>query len=552
MKENVVKNGNKALSVILKLTQIALGAIILAFFAGILFINFKGRQFYNMDMYADTYLATLMGKANSLFPEGWIFGNQYYGFATPTIAALIYKIIPDGFYAMATASTIMTVAIFAAFTMCFRKFSKKSEIFVGVFALLCLILGNSAASAYQGMQLFYTMASYYACYLIGILVTLKIYLELVFGKIDFRVQYILFPLILNFLLGINSVRELLVLNIPLLAIEALRILWALIKKKKVNFASVSFAALAFVAEICGVITVKLLHVSQTDILKDSGAFTLQTLKDNLKVVLTAIMDITGLSFKTRGQNYSSILYTLAVIIFVMVAIALITMVIKRDRSPLAYSMFYCVLSLAFVALAGTLVIKIRSIYLFVYYLLVALCMMYLYRVTSRHRIVSIALILALGVMGTVNFATNFIPCVKNFEDRNQEKVIIEERLEADGIDTVLVFETTAPTIAMYSNDKITVGTVHINKNAGSDDTAGLLVPLEYLSSKDMYDTDKEYVYIFSSVYDERNYFKRYSPEVVEHLMEQIELVGEYPYHNNSVKLYKCSKDIVSLEFFENR
>lgn len=155
-------------------------AIIALFFAGIVWINFFGRQWLSMDIYTDTYLATLMAEQCTIFPDGWVFGNQFYGFATPVLAAIIYKIFPDSFYAMATASTIMSLLIISAYIWCVRQYCSKSGLLVGVFCIFCLILGNNAAGAQQGMQIFYTMASYYACYLIGILITLGLYLRLVF------------------------------------------------------------------------------------------------------------------------------------------------------------------------------------------------------------------------------------------------------------------------------------------------------------------------------------------------------------------------------------
>lgn len=151
------------------------------FFTGVLWINFFGRKWYCMDMYTDAYLATLMATQHTIFPDGWIFGNQYYGFATPVLAAVIYLIFPNSFYAMAIASTIMTALIFCTFIWCTVRYCSKSGISVGLFAIFCLILGNHAATYPQGMQLFYTMASYYACYLIGILLTLGLYLRLVFS-----------------------------------------------------------------------------------------------------------------------------------------------------------------------------------------------------------------------------------------------------------------------------------------------------------------------------------------------------------------------------------
>ena len=63
------------------------------------------------DMYADMLLAKKMWEQKTLFPEGWVFGNQYYVVATPVLAALFYGLLGNTNTAMICATECMTALI---------------------------------------------------------------------------------------------------------------------------------------------------------------------------------------------------------------------------------------------------------------------------------------------------------------------------------------------------------------------------------------------------------------------------------------------------------
>ena len=61
--------------------------VLLAYFAVFAIVNFAGFAYFcNADMYEDTLVARLMWEQKTLFPENYIFGNQYYVIATPVFA----------------------------------------------------------------------------------------------------------------------------------------------------------------------------------------------------------------------------------------------------------------------------------------------------------------------------------------------------------------------------------------------------------------------------------------------------------------------------------
>ena len=153
-----------------------MGVIIAAYICSIFAINILGRGFVNFDMYSDIELARYIALENTLFPEGWHFGNQIYTVATPVVASLAYRLVGDAYLSMAIASCFMTTICIISFVWCVKPFVTPRNIIVG---LLVFVGGtNIARSAYgdwEGLQLFFTMASYYSCYVIGILITLGVW-----------------------------------------------------------------------------------------------------------------------------------------------------------------------------------------------------------------------------------------------------------------------------------------------------------------------------------------------------------------------------------------
>ena len=52
--------------------------VLLVYFAVFAIVNFAGFAYFcNADMYEDTLVARLMWEQKTLFPENYIFGNQY-------------------------------------------------------------------------------------------------------------------------------------------------------------------------------------------------------------------------------------------------------------------------------------------------------------------------------------------------------------------------------------------------------------------------------------------------------------------------------------------
>ena len=94
-----------------------------AFFAVFALVNFVYLpRVIDGDIYADMVLAREIWRQKTLFPDNWIYGNQYYTVATPVVAALFYGLTGSMNLSMALATTLMSALIVWSFCWMLRPF----------------------------------------------------------------------------------------------------------------------------------------------------------------------------------------------------------------------------------------------------------------------------------------------------------------------------------------------------------------------------------------------------------------------------------------------
>lgn len=144
-------------------------SILCVYWIEIIRINFsRNPLLYCADMYTDMMYSVAAWHKKSIFPEGWVFGNQYYSAATPVLAALMYGLTNDPCTAMGIASTCMGLAVvFSFFWMLGPIFPHRHQRLAaaGLFMTAVLWCGDAVYTV-NGWQLFFTMCAYYACYAI--------------------------------------------------------------------------------------------------------------------------------------------------------------------------------------------------------------------------------------------------------------------------------------------------------------------------------------------------------------------------------------------------
>ena len=135
----------------------ALAILVMAcYFAVFAVINFKCfARFCEQDMYADTLVAMMMWEQKSLFPLGYVFGNQLYVVATPVLAALFYGLTGSPNTAMALATTVMSVLIMLSFFWLLRPAVKRGiSLACAMLMLVACAFGDKLVNQEMGQLLF--------------------------------------------------------------------------------------------------------------------------------------------------------------------------------------------------------------------------------------------------------------------------------------------------------------------------------------------------------------------------------------------------------------
>lgn len=371
--------------------QTALVVLLALYLAAFTIINFWGlTEYMNNDIYADTLVAKYMWDKKSLFPDGWVFGNQYYVSATPVLAAFFYGLTGSVNTAMALATTGMTAAILVSVYWLLRPFCGQTGALAGLTALVSSVLAMNLDSREEA-QLLFVLASYYSCYLLSLLVAWGDYVHCIFLKKRTFCFPFLFGLLLSFAAGMQSLRQTCIMVAPLLALEGLRVLSALFRRRKIERRSVIRVAAVTTANLSGVLCIRRLHIPAVHIYGEMSPVHLGDLPDRLLQLIKAGAKITGLWYVKYYESRNGVL-AFFILIFSVLSIAAVLAacwrtvmrLYRRNAGGLELLICLCVLSIAAV-LASMLLFEmnIRSVYLFMWYLLVCLSVVSLLSVDHK-------------------------------------------------------------------------------------------------------------------------------------------------------------------------
>ncbi len=475
-----------------KIFSVILTVLLLAFLGLVFFVNLScNPEYYDGDIYNDINYAKEAWKAKSIFPKDWIFGNQTYVVATPVLAALFYGIIGNGFTAMAIASCIMTVLIVLTYDWMTRTLFSYNERIAGfLFLIGVLLLKAHVATSQQGIQVFFTMASYYACYLINAFIVYGCYIRL--RKGEFSGKHIAMSVIgiaLSFGTGMQSLRQTAVMALPLVACEILMIIIYSIRDKKFAISSSTlFSAIVFVSNIAGLIAMKFIEINQNSIY-GTTAF-VKSLKEFLEkgffnveyVVLTFGLD----SLELRVRLVVSTVFLLIILIGFILCVKDFFKNKCIDQGRFVLVMLLT-LGCVSVFAAGVLTDVVnRALYYFMIYPLLAVCVSYIIVKYPGKRKAFFSII-AVFVAGMIAFRTvGAVGEIKNGKDENSTAHQIANYMLDNGYDTIYsVFGLSgimdgAENIIVASGDKI-----HLVQYKRVDRSKPMK-PVEYLCVKDGY------------------------------------------------------------------
>lgn len=492
--------------------------------------------------------AEYMSENCSLFPDNWVFGNQYYIVATPAIAALINFFLQDAYLSLGIASCIMTLLIIICYIWCIKPFVNNKSLIVGLFCLIGgTVFGIDAANDTDGLQVFFTMASYYSCYVIGILFTLGLWLRLYTNK-NINFICIVVAILLNLSLGMQSLRETLVLNIPLCILAVY--VFLIEKKEKINkeiFMSKGnlFIASLLIANLFGVFLIKLFtnifKINNHTILQDVSS----NLLENIQHSFSEFLVYTGLNISSASQaeffHFISSLFILSVVLY-----SLFSIFKSRCKTPISFLVVFCLLSLSAVFLAGIFIIKVRTIYFFVWHLLVAFSFVYVSEEVTKKTFEKrhiyykfyIASLLVLLFIGFGNYYFNFKFDFISYNAKQEFYKKMTDELQANDIKYLysdwLVSE--AGVVSAFSNSDIICGTFIFN----NFNDEGLVSHTKYLCSEDWYNSKhSEHSYIMLSNKSLEFLNNDVSDEYREEILSNLtfEYKTEYEYAEEKITYY---------------
>ncbi len=475
-----------------KIFSVVLTVLLLGFVGMVFYINFSiNPEYYDGDIYNDINYAKEAWKAKSLFPKDWIFGNQTYVVATPVLAALFYGITGNGFTAMAIASSIMTVLTLLTYDWMTRTLFSYNERTAGfLFMIGFLLLKAHVATSQQGIQAFFTMASYYACYLINAFIVYGCYVRIRQGK--FTGKHIVLAVIgvaLSFGTGMQSLRQTAVMALPLVACEVLLIIIYSAKDKRFAISySTLFSAIVFIANIAGLVAMRFIEINQNSIY-GTTAF-VSSFKDFFRKLFLN-MESVALTFgldalELRVRLVASIPFLLIILIGFILCVK---DYIKNKCNEQGRFVLVMLLTLGCVSVfaAGVLTDVVnRALYYFMIYPLLAVCVSYIIVKFEKKRDVLFSVV-AVFTAGMIIFRTaGAVEEIKAGKDKNSTAHQIANYMLDNGYDTIYsVFGLSgvmdgAENVVVASGDKI-----HLVQFKNVDSSKPMK-PVEYLCVKDGY------------------------------------------------------------------
>lgn len=475
-----------------KIFSIILTVLLFAFVGMVFYVNLScNPEFYDGDIYNDINYAKEAWKARSIFPKDWIFGNQTYVVATPVLAALFYGLIGNGFTAMAIASCIMTVLILLTYEWMTRTLFSYNERMAGfLFMIGFLLLKAHVATSQQGIQAFFTMASYYACYLINAFIVYGCYVRIRQGK--FTAKHIVIAVIgvaLSFGTGMQSLRQTAVMALPLVACEILLIIIYSVKDKKFAVSySTLFSAIVFISNIAGLVAMKFIEINQNSIYGTTAL--VKSFKEFGKKLFYNI-EYVALTFGLDALELR-IRLAVSVLFLVIILIGFILCVkdfFKNKCTDQGRFVLVMLLTLGCVSVfaAGILTDVVnRALYFFMIYPLLAVCVSYIIIKSEKKRNAFLSII-AVFAAGMIVFRTvGAVGEIKKGKDENSTAHQIANYMLDNGYDTIYsVFGLSgvmdgAENVVVASGD--TINLVQYKRV----DRSKPMRPVEYLCVKDGY------------------------------------------------------------------
>lgn len=506
--------------------------IIIIFFAAFCIINFCGfESFCDSDMYQDVYVSKLIWNSKSIFPPNWTFSNQYFVLAAPNIAAIIYGITGSMNLSMELATTIYTLLILAAFVYMIKAVtSNKTVILVSIICFMAAVTGYDIVNTHQG-QLYFLMVSYYASYIFTVFLVYGVYLRYLFANLSNReansesglklnkpsvLAYIL-AMIFTIATGMQSLRQTAIMILPLACVEGIRFFYKVFSKsytKKDWAVTWKMASLAIINIIAYLMVAVVIKPSHCVLYGGTGIRSVSTWGQGFVKSAGNLAKITGIQSLWGAKNYKQniVLGFIAVMVICVVIYAVVSAIATVIKSakiqPIHVLIILFFLGILSIGAMGTLMdIKIRDIYFFMWYPLVAVSLTYLLigkqnikvnennhsqdgtiinqdnssepnnqkkSTDSVNKIAELAIVILMSVAFIISYGSSALNALNTTKTEDQ---LTCQFLEDNNIHYLYGHWNTVPEIAVYSDGSITPGGWYTT----------IYDPIDYLNPKGIYD-----------------------------------------------------------------
>lgn len=462
-------------------------------------LNFGGfARYCNADVYADSQVAVRMWEQKSLFPEGWLFGNQFYVLATPVLSALLFGLTGSANVAMVLATEIMTLLVFVAFLWLLRGLTQ--DLLLQLVACLALLAANVAPYGPYSVNsmLFFTQASFYACYLITLFVVLGDYIRVYSGEASPKAVWIL-ALVLSFAMGMQSLRQTVVMVLPILACEMFVTLRRKLLRKKAWNRKTLVRSLSYAgANIAGVAVIELLNPPNTSIYGNLEAAAPESIVQRLEAVGTALCEITSLSYVLEGECTQMLgLVILGLILLTVLSAILWLTRIHREETALELCWLLLAVGIMGVLLSTVVLnITLRGIYLFLWFPLVACSiLMVMGKLPKLPNAILILLLCGVSLVSMRDSYGTYLQILQETETPEAEQVC-QWSMEEGYTYVYGDYWGMAPQIAVYSDGALEAGCWH---------TPESVFYVEKVNTpQDIYgdEENKKAIYVFTSMDEE--------------------------------------------------
>lgn len=507
--------------------------VLLVYAAAICIINFSGiPAFYDTDMYADIYYAMKVWQSKSIFPDNWVFGNQLNAVSAPVLASLIFGIVGDPVLAMGIAATLMSLLVIWSFDWMLRAVLPSGESrLTAILMLMALVLFcGGAIEGNIGWSMLFTMCSYYSGYTIAAFLAFGAYLRT--DLLSSRKGMALFVLTcaLSFGMGIQSIRQTVVMVVPLVAVEGLQMMVRLYRKGWkgcVNKNSLVIVGGIAVSNLLGLIFVRLVPVNQVEIL---GSIELNRLTELPGEVKQAVITICSLVLNESADS----LAVMGCIALVCTASAVLIL-IHSIRSEDGNSLLLLLLLMVSVLVIAAIDVMTAMLFASRYYFMIFPLMAYLvaWCVGRRGRWSSpifVCMVVFLSVFAGVKELTG--PCVRVMSGEPDPYVQVSDYLEDQGYGIVFTEWDHGEKAAIASRGRITAS-FWLDQDKP-------FVPVPYLSDPAVVAADPgECVYLF-----EGTEAVAYAQSAAEEKGVGLELLHAFP--ESGIYLYTAPVNLMLL------